>query len=310
MGATTTREDFKLALAKTAAPAIGFFSQYFFMPLFAFALCKAFDLREAYAVGVILVGCCPGGATSNIFTYWSKGNVALSIVMSIFSNVAAFAMMPFLIYLLIQLAYKSDVDIPWDAVFISLVLVVVPIFIGLGTREYSRITIRGKLLWEWMEYFTSKIGIVFFFIALTLGLYTYASMLAKAPTSLWIIAILMEPAGAAFGYTFSTLAGLSYKDRRTIGVETGVQSFSLAIAIVAFSFKGDFHDDAILFPILYALMYLMNSFWIVLVLRYIVAPYEDEQVSQEKEEGFEKAGPAETADSKGDSQKQLVEMPV
>jgi BASS family bile acid:Na+ symporter len=60
------------------------------MPLFAFALCKAFSLKEAYAVGVILVGSCPGGATSNIFTYWSKGNVALSIVMSIFSNIGTY----------------------------------------------------------------------------------------------------------------------------------------------------------------------------------------------------------------------------
>jgi predicted Na+-dependent transporter len=51
MGATTTRDDFSKALAKTSAPAIGFFSQYFFMPLFALTLCKIFDLKEAYAVG-------------------------------------------------------------------------------------------------------------------------------------------------------------------------------------------------------------------------------------------------------------------
>mmetsp|Transcript_32455 Transcript_32455/g.71434 ORF Transcript_32455/g.71434 Transcript_32455/m.71434 type:complete len:333 (-) Transcript_32455:144-1142(-) len=286
MGATTTREDFKLALAKTAAPAIGFFSQYFFMPLFAFALSKAFGLKEAHAVGVILVGSCPGGATSNIFTYWSKGNVALSIVMSIFSNIAAFFMMPLLIYVLITVGYDSEVKMPWDAIFISLVLVVVPLFVGLAVREYDNTTIRGKMVWEWLEIITSKISIVFFTAALALGIYAYAPALRKAPAALWILAVVMEPAGAAFGYLLATLAGLSSKDRRTIGIETGVQSFTLAIAIVSLSYDGEFRDDAVLFPILYGVMYLANSAWIVLVLRYLVAPFDTEE--EEEKPDFDK----------------------
>jgi BASS family bile acid:Na+ symporter len=287
MGAITTRDDFNVALSTKAAPLIGFFSQYIFMPLFAFALCKAFRLKEAYAIGVILVGSCPGGATSNIFTYWGKGNVALSIVMSIFSNVAAFGMMPLLIYVLINKGYSSDnFSMPWDAVFISLVLVVVPLFIGLAVREYDHTTIGGYLIWEWLESITSKISIVFFVAALSLGIYAYAPSLYNAPPSLWIIAVLMEPAGAAFGFIAATFAGVSFKDRRTIGIETGVQSFTLAIAIVSFSYSGDFHDDAVLFPVMYGIMYLANSFWIVLVLRYVITPYDGE-AEEVKEHGFE-----------------------
>jgi predicted Na+-dependent transporter len=92
LGATTTKDDFKKALSKPKAVGIGFSSQYIFMPMLAFTLAHIFSLKEAFAIGVILTGSSPGGTTSNIFTYWSKGDVALSITMSFFSNLAAFFM--------------------------------------------------------------------------------------------------------------------------------------------------------------------------------------------------------------------------
>jgi ACR3 family arsenite efflux pump ArsB len=66
-------------------------------------------------------------------------------------------MMPFLIYVLITVGYDADVEIPWDAIFISLALTVVPLFIGLAVREYDNTTIRGKMVWEWLEIITSKV---------------------------------------------------------------------------------------------------------------------------------------------------------
>ena len=80
LGASTQVDDFKKALATPQAVCIGLCSQYLLMPAIAFALAKIFGLSELSAVGVILVGCSPGGTTSNLFTYWSGGNVALSIV--------------------------------------------------------------------------------------------------------------------------------------------------------------------------------------------------------------------------------------
>jgi len=88
LGATTTVPDFQHAYKKPKAVCTGFASQYLFMPLFAFLMCKIFSVKDHIAVGVVLIGASPGGATSNIFTYWSLGDVALSITMSFLSTVA------------------------------------------------------------------------------------------------------------------------------------------------------------------------------------------------------------------------------
>mmetsp|Transcript_1757 Transcript_1757/g.2755 ORF Transcript_1757/g.2755 Transcript_1757/m.2755 type:complete len:343 (+) Transcript_1757:68-1096(+) len=281
LGATTTADDFKSALRKPKAVIIGFASQYIFMPLVAFALSHIFNMREEYAIGLILTGASPGGTTSNIFTYWSKGNVALSITMSFFSNVAAFGMLPFLIFVLIKTAYNSSIVIPWGNIFTSLVLIIVPCLIGLSVRHYNKsYKLFGKFLWEWMEKLTTIFGVLFFVGALVFGLITYYADMASAPLSLWVCAIIMEPCGALFGYGSGHILGLNRKDCRTIALETGVQSFTLTLAIIALSFEGEERDRVILFPLLYGMMYIVNSVWIILFLRLIVAPH-DEKVSQD-----------------------------
>ena len=79
--------------SKKRAFAIGWASQFGFMPLMAFALARAFGFEAVGAVGIVLIGMSPGGSTSNLFTLWAKGNVALSIAMSAASTVCAFFML-------------------------------------------------------------------------------------------------------------------------------------------------------------------------------------------------------------------------
>ena len=284
LGATTTYDDFKQAISKPKAVGIGFSSQYCFMPLLSFALAHAFGLKEAFAIGCILVGSSPGGTTSNIFTYWSKGDVALSITMSFFSNVAAFFMLPFLIFLLIKTALDASIKIPWANIFISLLLIVGPCLIGLSVRHYNTETkVFNKFIWQWMELLTTIFGVIFFVGALAVGLLVYWNDLKSAPWAMWVIAIIMEPAGACFGYFFSLLVDLSRKDARTIGIETGVQSFTLTIAIITLSFEGDERDDVLLFPILYGVMYIINSGWIILFLRLYLSKYDDVDADPQKD---------------------------
>jgi bile acid transporter len=276
LGATTTVDDFRVALSTPKPVCIGFASQYLFMPLVAFALAHIFSMREEYAVGIILTGSSPGGTTSNIFTYWSKGNVALSITMSFFSNVAAFGMLPLLVFVLIKTAYNADILIPWGGIFISLCLIIFPCLIGLSVRHYNTETkVGGKFIWQWMEKMTTIVGIIFFVSTLVVGLVVYFDKISKAPASLWISAIAMEPCGALFGYGAAYAAGINRKDCRTIGIETGVQSFTLTMAIIALSFDGDQRDDVLLFPLLYGIMYIVNSVWIVALLRFVVAPLDE-----------------------------------
>jgi bile acid transporter len=277
LGATTTTDDFRIALSTPKPVFIGFASQYMFMPLVAYALAHIFNMKEEYAVGIILTGSSPGGTTSNIFTYWSKGNVALSITMSFFSNVAAFGMLPFLVFILIKTAYNADIQIPWSSIFVSLCLIIFPCLLGLSVRHNNtEFKMGGKFIWKWMEKLTTVFGIIFFIGALALGVVAYFDEIMGAPASLWISAILMEPCGAFFGYGVAYAVGIGRKDCRTIAIETGVQSFTLTMAIIALSFEGEERDDVLLFPLLYGTMYIVNSIWIVALLRYVVAPLDDD----------------------------------
>ena len=285
LGSTTTTDDFKKALSTPKPVWIGFASQYLFMPLVAFSLAHIFSMKEEYAVGIILTGSSPGGTTSNIFTYWSKGNVALSITMSFFSNVAAFAMLPILILILIKTFLSANIVIPWASIFIGLCLIIFPCLIGLTIRHNNtEYKLGGQFIWEWMEKLTTIFGILFFIAALVLGVVTYFDEITGAPAALWVSAILMEPCGAFFGYGAAYLVGIGRKDCRTIAIETGVQSFTLTIAIIALSFEGDERDDVLLFPLLYGTMYIINSIWIVALLRYVVAPMDEDADEEDKED--------------------------
>ena len=82
MGMTLKLDDFKLIVKYPKGVIIGIVSQFVIMPLLAFTLAKVFNLAPEIAVGVILVGCCPGGTSSNVMTFLAKGNTALSVTIT------------------------------------------------------------------------------------------------------------------------------------------------------------------------------------------------------------------------------------
>lgn len=279
MGAATTMQDFKQAFYNPSAIAIGLASQYVFMPLVALALTRMFDLNQLYTVGVILTGCSPGGSASNIFTYWSKGNVALSITMSFLSSAAAFAMMPLLILLLIQTAENIRLEIPWAVIFITVALTIGPCILGFALRHYNReYKLFGRFLWQWVELITSVVGLIFFFVIVIGAIYLYGATFQRAPVSLWICAVILEPAGFGFGYVTAWLLSQTRKDCRTIALETGVQNLVIALAIIALSYEGQDREDVLVFPLMYGFLYLIHSAYLVLFLRLAVASYDTDLV--------------------------------
>lgn len=100
MGLTIRLEDFRAIFSRPKEVIIGAVAQYTIMPVVAWVLCKVMNLPADLALGVILVGCCPGGTASNVITYIAGGDVALSVGMTIVSTLAAPVMTPFLVYIL------------------------------------------------------------------------------------------------------------------------------------------------------------------------------------------------------------------
>ena len=128
MGLTIKMDDFKRVFSKPKEIIIGFVAQYTIMPVVAWGLCQLMHLPTDLALGVILVGCCPGGTASNVITYIAGGDVALSVGMTITSTLAAPLMTPLLVYLLAG----AWVEVSFLAMVISVVKVVlIPVLLGI-----------------------------------------------------------------------------------------------------------------------------------------------------------------------------------
>ncbi len=128
MGLTLNLQDFKIVFSRPKDVIIGCIAQFTIMPLLAWALAKTFQLPPELAVGVVLVGCCPGGTASNVITYLAGGDLALSVGMTGVSTILAPVMTPFLTWLFVG----TTVDVNPIAMFMSIVQVVIlPIALGL-----------------------------------------------------------------------------------------------------------------------------------------------------------------------------------
>jgi hypothetical protein len=134
MGASLTPRDFWLALKRPYGLMIGVVSQYGFMPFIGFVMAITLDLPEPIAVGLLIVSCMPGGTTSNIFTYFSKGNLALSVLMTVTSTVFGVLLIP-----IVLLIYASalDLTIPRENIIATLVILLIPVAIGMGLRKIN-----------------------------------------------------------------------------------------------------------------------------------------------------------------------------
>ena len=188
------------------------------MPLIAWVLCLVFQLPTELAVGVILVGCCPGGTSSNVMTYLSKGDVALSVGMTACTTIMAPVVTPALVLLLAGQA----VDVSYVSMLLSIVQVVlVPIALGFIAPKVSEVF--GKVL-----PLISVVAISLIIMAVV------SANAAKLMTSgLLIIAVVMlhNVLGYAFGYGVGRVLGLSKAQMRTLSIEVGMQNSGLATSL-------------------------------------------------------------------------------
>ena len=100
MGLTLRADDFRIVFSRPKDVVIGCLAQFTVMPLLAWTLARVFQLDEALTVGVVLVGCCPGGTASNVITYLARGDLALSVGMTGVSTLLAPLLTPLLVWLL------------------------------------------------------------------------------------------------------------------------------------------------------------------------------------------------------------------
>lgn len=227
MGLTLRWDDFRVVFSRPKDMLVGCLAQFTIMPLLAWTLAQAFRLDEALTVGVILVGCCPGGTASNVITYLSRGDLALSVGMTGVSTLLAPIMTPLLVWLL---AGKT-VDVDVAAIFLSILWVVIaPIAVGLVVKRlWPRLTEQAT------AYLPALSSLAITAIVLIVIAASAHKLMAGG---LVIIAVVMlhNMGGLALGYLIGSVLRLSWPKRKALSIEVGMQNSGLASGLATLHF--------------------------------------------------------------------------
>jgi solute carrier family 10 (sodium/bile acid cotransporter), member 2 len=254
MGASLTFRDFLIAFRKPKGVIVGLICQYGIMPFLGYFLAVLLKLPPALAVGLILMGCMPGGTTSNIFTYFSKGALALSIMMTSVSTLVAVVMVPALIAYYSGLAgVTGEFAIPASNGAQVLVVLLVPTLIGMFLRKFN------PNVGATIELIGSMLGIfVILFLVISWVPRNY-QLLLSTPWPVFFAAIGLGLFGMLLGYWLARLLRQDSNRSRTISLETGIQNGPLAVLIVTLTFTGEMQQQVLLIPVLYSLFIVISS---------------------------------------------------
>jgi BASS family bile acid:Na+ symporter len=227
MGLTLRPNDFKVVFSRPKDVITGCIAQFTIMPLLAFLLTKIFNLPTELAIGVILVGTCPGGTSSNVMTFLSKGDVALSVGMTAVSTILA----PFLTPLLTLLFAGAKVDVNIVSMFLSIIQVVIlPIVLGFIINHFfSKIT---QQIVEILPLISTTA-----IVAIVAAVVSANS--SKILTSgLLIIAVVIchNVCGYLLGFGIGKALKLDTTKCRAISIEVGMQNSGLATSLAATHF--------------------------------------------------------------------------
>ncbi len=227
MGLTLKVEDFRVVFTRPKDVLVGCLAQFTVMPLLAFALSRLFGLDEALTIGVILVGCCPGGTASNVITYLAKGDLALSVGMTATSTLLA----PLLTPLLVLLLVGETVDVNVLGMLLSILWVVIlPIVLGLLVK---------RLLPKATEQATAYLPAVSTIAICLIVMIVIAANAHKLLAGGWIVILVVmlhNILGLTVGYLIGLLLKMTPAKRRAISVEVGMQNSGLASSLATLHF--------------------------------------------------------------------------
>ena len=224
MGMTLKREDFRILASRPLDMAIGSLAQFALMPLIAWALVKVLGLPKAVGVGLILVGSCPGGVSSNIMTFLCRGDVAFSVGLTTISTLLAPLATP-----LLMLALSGEsVEIDAPGMFRS-ILVVTLLPVAGGFLLNSAFGGRDA----WRETVKVMPGVAVAGLACIVGgvVSAHGAKFAECGLAIFAAVFLHNFLGYVLGYAAGVAARFSRPKLRTVSIEVGMQNAGLATVL-------------------------------------------------------------------------------
>jgi bile acid:Na+ symporter, BASS family len=228
MGLTLEIRDFKRVFQFPKAASIGLVNQLIILPVLGFAICSSLILEPAMAMGVMLLAFCPGGATSNLITYLSKGDVALSITLTAISSLLTVFTIPILVNLSLAHFMEGNNPVPlpiFNTILSIIAITLIPTFLGMFIRsKYPIVSEKARK--------PVNIASTLLFILIYMGaLLSNRTHLVDFFIQVGPAALLLNIGSMLIGYLSAKFANLNRPQRVTISLETGLQNGTLAITI-------------------------------------------------------------------------------
>ncbi len=226
MGLTLVTNDFKRVLKYPKAVGIGLANQLILLPVIGFSLANIMPLEPEYAVGVMLLVLCPGGTTSNLFTYLAKGDVALSVTMTaIASIITVFSIPVVLSFSLIHfMGAGSEFQLPVLKTVLTLVLLtILPISVGMLIKRFA------PRVADSSQRYVSRFGVTFLAFLVAFLSYVQRDIIVEAFFATGPVSLLLNLSTMALGYYTSKWFGLNLAQRASVTLEVGLQNSTLSI---------------------------------------------------------------------------------
>ncbi|MCF7818926.1 MAG: bile acid:sodium symporter family protein [Kiritimatiellales bacterium] len=253
MGLTLHVTDFKGVVEKPLVVAVGVSAQYIIMPLTAWGIAKLLGLRPEFAVGLILVGCCPGGTASNVVAFLARANVALSVVLTMVSTLLAAVMTPLLTELLAGQYIPIDV---WGIFKSTIQVVLVPVLLGIYINyKFPRISSKAN-----------KIGPAVAVMAIVMIAGSIVARNVDTIRGEWkvlaLAGLLLHSVGFLLGYWVIRALRMSRQLARTVSIEVGMQNSGLAMVLAQQHFSAATASPAVFSSVFHTLVgSLCAAYW-------------------------------------------------
>ena len=230
MGITLSVDDFARVATRPGTVAAGFVAQFLIMPTAGWLVATLCDLETPFAVGLILVACCPGGTASNVVTYIARADVALSVLMTTCTTLGAVVLTPLLTKLLAGRLVEVDA---WGLFFSTLQVVVLPVAAGVAINRWLPGVVRTVMP---IAPLVSVLTIAL--VCASIIGQNAAAITASGPRLLLAVALL-HTIGFGVGHLFARLLGYDRTVARTISIEVGMQNSGLGVVLAQKHFPAE-----------------------------------------------------------------------
>jgi BASS family bile acid:Na+ symporter len=228
MGLTLRFEDFFLVMKDPRRIALGVFLQFFIMPTAAVLCGNIFQLSSDLSLGLILVGCCPGGTASNVICYLARANVALSVLLTMCSTIAAIFLTPLLTKFLAGHILHIDA---WQMFFTMIQLVLLPLLLGITINHFVEKAEGREKFRSYLDITGPLVSVLVIVLVVAAIIAKSRSLLVHASGATLPAVVSMHAIGFFFGYLAAKLCREKEEICRTISVEVGMQNSGLGASL-------------------------------------------------------------------------------